>query len=178
MKLSKVSLWWRAIILGFSMTLFVVPAYAVHELGVFELDGDAADNVNIDGDDWQNIYDKTDSSNATTGIIADPSPVSIFTGGRKDIQDITQWKQSTVEKGQFREDLYYRLQVLKIKMPPLRELEEDIERIATHYLEIFSANQLKFAPVTLERIHRYQWPGNIRELRNRIQRACILSAGN
>ncbi|MCJ2377074.1 sigma-54 dependent transcriptional regulator [Vibrio sp. ZSDZ34] len=86
--------------------------------------------------------------------------------------------EKAVEKGQFREDLYYRLQVLKIKMPPLRELEEDIERIATHYLEIFSANQLKFAPVTLERIHRYQWPGNIRELRNRIQRACILSAGN
>jgi hypothetical protein len=91
MNISKASLWWRALILGFSLSLCVVPAHAVHELGVFELDGDAADDAGVDGDDWQNIYDKTDSSNATTGVLADPSPLSIFTGGRKDIQDITQW---------------------------------------------------------------------------------------
>ncbi len=82
-----------------------------------------------------------------------------------------------VEEGQFREDLYYRLKVLKVNMPPLRELGEDIEAIANHYLAFFGGHELKLSPKASQRIRDYRWPGNVRELRNRVQRASILSDG-
>ncbi|GAB4372695.1 MAG: hypothetical protein Kow0042_16150 [Calditrichia bacterium] len=84
-----------------------------------------------------------------------------------------------VEAGRFREDLYYRLNVINIKMPPLRERREDIPLIASHFLKIFAEKNKKnikgFSREAMERLLTYQWPGNIRELVNTVERAVILS---
>lgn len=81
----------RALCLGLILSVFSFPTWSVDDLNTFELDGNAVDNNAVAGDDWQNVYADTDSANVTTGIIADPSPKSIFTGGRKDIQDVPEW---------------------------------------------------------------------------------------
>jgi Nif-specific regulatory protein len=84
-----------------------------------------------------------------------------------------------VEKGQFREDLYYRLNVVSIDVPPLRERREDILLLVDHFMEVFSQENAK--PVTklsreaLDLLVSYQWPGNVRELENCIERAIVLS---
>jgi hypothetical protein len=70
------------------------PAFAVDALGLFELDGNAVEpnsTGNLPGDDWETLYNGGGSPNVFTGITSDPAPTSIFTGGRKDIQDIPQW---------------------------------------------------------------------------------------
>ncbi|RMF56426.1 MAG: GAF domain-containing protein [Calditrichaeota bacterium] len=89
------------------------------------------------------------------------------------------WKE--VEAGNFREDLYYRLNVINIKMPPLRERVEDIPLLADHFLKKFSIQnkkQLKgFTKEAMEELKKYPWPGNIRELENTIERAVILARG-
>ena len=75
----------------FSVLLLVVtPAIAVDELGLFELDGNATDSGGS-GDDWETLYNGGGSADTFTGVTPDPSPVSIFTGGRKDIQEINKW---------------------------------------------------------------------------------------
>ncbi len=71
---------------------FALPAAAVHDVGLFELDANILDDPAVDGDDWSNIFANTDSSFTDTGIVADPAPQSIFTGGgSKDHEDVTEW---------------------------------------------------------------------------------------
>jgi two-component system response regulator AtoC len=85
-----------------------------------------------------------------------------------------------VHQGKLREDLYYRLNVFQILLPPLRERLEDIELLAPHFLHQISAAEgtpKHFAPAAIERLKQYHWPGNVRELRNVVQRASIMSDG-
>lgn len=80
----------------------------------------------------------------------------------------------------FREDLYYRLKVIEIVLPPLRERREDIEELSNHFLKKFSSdnNQQSFSEEALFILERYDWPGNVRELENVVQRCVILSKEN
>ncbi|MBL0715849.1 MAG: sigma 54-interacting transcriptional regulator [Desulfosarcina sp.] len=84
-----------------------------------------------------------------------------------------------VKKGRFREDLYYRIQVFPIILPPLRERKEDIPALAAYFLEKcarkFKTPVGRFTPTTLEMLARFNWPGNIRELQNEIERAVCLA---
>ena len=81
--------------------------------------------------------------------------------------------------GRFREDLYYRLNVVTLNMPPLRERREDIPLLAQYFLRIFSEKNRKqikgFTPQAMDRLLRYDWPGNVRELMNGVERAVVLS---
>ena len=84
-----------------------------------------------------------------------------------------------VEEGAFREDLYYRLNVLSIHVPPLRQRPEDIAPIATHFLSRFGQELGRgytgFSEVAMEQLRSYPWPGNVRELKNAVERAAILA---
>jgi DNA-binding NtrC family response regulator len=84
-----------------------------------------------------------------------------------------------VAKGKFREDLYYRINVVKIETPPLQEHPEDIPQIANHFLRTYSQMYQKkverFEPDALAMLRSYAWPGNVRELENVIQRAIVLT---
>jgi NtrC-family two-component system response regulator AlgB len=86
-----------------------------------------------------------------------------------------------VATGTFREDLYYRLNVISLRMPSLRDRTVDLEKLAQTQLQFLSAHSGKaarrFSPEALDAMHNYTWPGNLRELRNVIERAVILSAG-
>jgi DNA-binding NtrC family response regulator len=85
-----------------------------------------------------------------------------------------------VEAGKLREDLFYRLNVFPLQLPPLRERLEDVELLAQHFLDEIgrAENEPKrFAPQALEQLRRYDWPGNVRELRNAVQRAYIMAEG-
>jgi NtrC-family two-component system response regulator AlgB len=87
-----------------------------------------------------------------------------------------------VSEGAFREDLYYRLNVIAVKMPSLRERPEDLLRFAQHYLKHFAQScgrpSMAFTPDAEAAIQHYPWPGNLRELRNAIERAVILAGGD
>jgi DNA-binding NtrC family response regulator len=81
-----------------------------------------------------------------------------------------------VKKGKFREDLYYRLNVVKIDLPPLRDRPEDIPLLATHFANKHARPGEKapvFAPEAMEKLLNHSWPGNIRELENAVERACV-----
>jgi formate hydrogenlyase transcriptional activator len=84
-----------------------------------------------------------------------------------------------VKQGTFREDLYYRLKVFPIQVPALRERTEDIPRLVRHFTALYAQRMNKridvIPPETMDALVRYQWPGNIRELQNFIERAVILS---
>ncbi|HPL64330.1 MAG TPA: sigma-54 dependent transcriptional regulator [Syntrophales bacterium] len=84
-----------------------------------------------------------------------------------------------VGKGRFREDLFYRLNVVSITMPPLRDRREDIPLLAQHFLDVFAKKNRKdvkgFGAKAMDRLLRYAWPGNIRELMNTVERAVVLS---
>ena len=84
-----------------------------------------------------------------------------------------------VEERQFRSDLYYRLNVLNVVLPPLRERPGDIELLANHYLRELagSARPPSLSPSALERLRSYHWPGNVRELINTLMRAAVLANG-
>jgi two-component system, NtrC family, response regulator AtoC len=86
-----------------------------------------------------------------------------------------------VANGQFREDLYYRLNVVSIDMPPLRERKDDIQQLAMFFLRRFSGELKKrldgLSPDAHKLLMRYNWPGNIRELENAIERAVLLTEG-
>jgi transcriptional regulator with GAF, ATPase, and Fis domain len=79
-----------------------------------------------------------------------------------------------VRQGQFREDLYYRINVFSIVLPPLRDRKEDIPYLVDYFLEK-NPKQVQIAPETLQVITGYSWPGNIRELQNTIERAAVLT---
>ena len=84
-----------------------------------------------------------------------------------------------VKDKRFREDLYYRLNVITVRVPPLRERHEDIRLLAQHYLRVYAAKNGRklegFSNEALERLESYKWPGNIRELENLIERTVLLA---
>jgi len=84
-----------------------------------------------------------------------------------------------IARGSFREDLYYRLNVVTIHLPPLRERREDIPLLAHHFLKKFAAENQKevsgFSPEVTDFLLKYPWPGNVRELENTVERAVILA---
>ena len=86
-----------------------------------------------------------------------------------------------VDEGDFREDLFYRLYVVVITLPPLRERQDDILLLLNHYLAVFNEENNKqiegFTPAAYERLSAYTWPGNIRELRNLVERMVVLARG-
>jgi two-component system, NtrC family, response regulator AtoC len=86
-----------------------------------------------------------------------------------------------IKAGKFREDLYYRLNVFPINIPPLRERRDDIPLLAAYYLErynlTFSRNFQTITPEAMQLLEAYNWPGNIRELKNVIERICIMHNG-
>ena len=86
--------------------------------------------------------------------------------------------QRMVKEGTFREDLYYRLKVINLTVPPLRERKEDIPVLAEHFLNKFakeSGQKKSMDKSTLERLINHDWPGNVRELENEIERLCVLA---
>jgi two-component system, NtrC family, response regulator AlgB len=88
--------------------------------------------------------------------------------------------ESEVRAGRFREDLFYRLNVVTLTLPALRERPEDILLLAQHYLSIFGRKQrrhpLRFSPTAEDALLTHEWPGNLRELRNAVERAVILAS--
>jgi DNA-binding NtrC family response regulator len=89
--------------------------------------------------------------------------------------------EEMVQKGTFREDLYYRLNVMHMHLPPLRERREDIPLLAQHFLHIsaaqFGKKATRFSQAAVRILEEYDWPGNVRELENATQRAVVLSDG-
>jgi DNA-binding NtrC family response regulator len=86
--------------------------------------------------------------------------------------------RSEVAKKSFREDLYYRLAVIRVSVPPLRERGSDIPLLVNHFVQQFSSDRsLQVTKDDMARVQRHSWPGNVRELRNTIERACLLSRG-
>jgi DNA-binding NtrC family response regulator len=104
---------------------------------------------------------------STTSIQID---VQVLAASNKNLLEL-------IEKGQFREDLYYRLKVINIEIPPLREHPEDIPGLAGHFIKTnnpkMGLNIENMTPAALDLLKKYSWPGNIRELRNVIERAMI-----
>jgi len=83
--------------------------------------------------------------------------------------------QTAVEKKEFRDDLYYRLNVINISLPPLRERENDIISLARHYLSLYSDGKKQFDSSAINFLKNYNWPGNIRELENLLKRISVLT---
>jgi two-component system response regulator HydG len=107
-------------------------------------------------------------------------------GGEKTIQVDVRLMAATnknlpelISKGTFREDLYYRLNVVGLEIPPLKKRREDIPLLAQHFLEVFAARNSKqikgYTPQAMDHLIRYDWPGNVRELMNAVERAVVLS---
>jgi len=90
--------------------------------------------------------------------------------------------EEAVREKRFREDLFFRLNVFQLEIPPLRERPEDIDRLAAEMLAFFAGNNHKhmvgFSEAALRALHAYSWPGNLRELRNAVERGVILAAGD
>lgn len=85
-----------------------------------------------------------------------------------------------VKEGRFREDLYYRLNVINIKLPPLRERQDDIPLLVHHFLTQFNkenGRNLTLSPKAMELLQGYNWPGNVRQLRTMMESICILTSG-
>jgi len=90
--------------------------------------------------------------------------------------------EDEVKRGRFREDLFYRLNVVPLKLPPLRSHRDDIPALVSYYMGVFNRefkkNVRAVSPEAMRLLDRYQWPGNVRELRNAIERAMLLAAGD
>ncbi|HZU98849.1 MAG TPA: sigma-54 dependent transcriptional regulator, partial [Planctomycetota bacterium] len=89
--------------------------------------------------------------------------------------------EALVREGRFREDLLFRLNVIDVRVPPLRERPEDIEPLASSFLAFFSRGRvrpLRFGEGFVERLRAHPWPGNVRELKNAIERVAILASGD
>jgi DNA-binding NtrC family response regulator len=100
--------------------------------------------------------------------------VRVVAATNRDLED-------DVRTGRFRTDLFYRLNVVPLRMPALRERREDIPALATHFLGVYASRLGKplrgFAPATMRRLVAYGWPGNVRELQNVVERLCVLATG-
>jgi formate hydrogenlyase transcriptional activator len=87
-----------------------------------------------------------------------------------------------IAAGNFREDLFFRLNVIRMHIPPLRERNEDVPLLFEHYLDFYCdqhrVTRPQIAPATIEALMAYRWPGNIRELRNVVERAMIIATGS
>jgi transcriptional regulator with GAF, ATPase, and Fis domain len=83
-----------------------------------------------------------------------------------------------VNKGRFREDLFFRLSVVTVTVPPLRERKGDIELLIQHFLELLGSKQgdRLFTPEVIHELSQHDWPGNVRELRNYVERAVVLES--
>jgi DNA-binding NtrC family response regulator len=103
-----------------------------------------------------------------------PIDVRVISATNRDLQ-------AAVNAGKFRADLFYRLRVVQMDLPPLRERRDDIPLLAEHFLKSYAAKyQLKctaLSPAALKRLLAYDWPGNVRELRNAIERSVVLADG-
>jgi two-component system response regulator HydG len=101
-----------------------------------------------------------------------PVDVRVIAATNKDLDDLK-------NEGAFREDLYYRLNVVRLEIPPLRERREDIPLLARHFLDMFISKNNKeikgLTPGAMDRLIRYNWPGNVRELMNAVERAVVLA---
>jgi two-component system nitrogen regulation response regulator NtrX len=90
--------------------------------------------------------------------------------------------EAEIEKGNFREDLYFRLSVIPIRVPPLRDRREDIPALVRHFVDIFSRESnrrpMRFTPAALEFMQKARWKGNVRELRNTVERLLIMTPGD
>lgn len=90
--------------------------------------------------------------------------------------------EEEVAAGRFREDLYYRLNVIQLSLPPLKDRAEDIPLLATHFLQIFSTKNKRslqtFSTEAVEALTNHRWPGNVRELQNAVERAVVLARGD
>src|SRR5690606_32491804 len=85
-----------------------------------------------------------------------------------------------VEEGRFREDLYYRLNVIKIVLPPVRERPEDVPLLVHHFLQEFNkehGRQLTISLKAMQALQAYAWPGNVRQMRTMMESICILTTG-
>jgi two-component system response regulator PilR (NtrC family) len=94
--------------------------------------------------------------------------VRVISATNKDLSD-------AIAAGGFREDLFYRLKVVPLNMPPLRERQEDIPLLLDHFLNAFSAGKKKFSPEALRLLMKYSWRGNVRELENLVERVVLLA---
>lgn len=111
--------------------------------------------------------------------VGSPHPIQIeirvITATNRDLSEM-------VRQGTFRDDLFYRLNVAHIQVPPLRQRADDVEPLAQHFVEIFNQRLGRtiagVSPQVLAIFHRYPWPGNIRELANVIERAMVVARGN
>ena len=101
--------------------------------------------------------------------------VRVVVATNKDLEDL-------VSQGLFREDLFYRIHVIPILLPPLRERKEDIPLLAEHFLKKFNSKMKKsvdgLTPMAMQRLMRYDWPGNVRELENTVEYAVAMSLDN
>jgi two-component system nitrogen regulation response regulator NtrX len=90
--------------------------------------------------------------------------------------------EAEIEKGNFREDLYFRLSVIPIRVPPLRDRREDIPALVRHFVDMFSRESnrrpMRFTPAALELMQKARWKGNVRELRNTVERLLIMTPGD
>jgi DNA-binding NtrC family response regulator len=89
--------------------------------------------------------------------------------------------QELVKAGSFRPDLFYRLNVVAIELPPLRDRREDIPLLLNHFVERFATSMSKLAPTVsaaaMDLLLNYDWPGNVRELENAVERAMVIGQG-
>jgi two-component system, NtrC family, response regulator AtoC len=109
------------------------------------------------------------------GTVTEAIDVRVIAATSKDLP-------AEMSAGQFREDLFYRLNVMPIEMPPLRQRSEDIPLLTIHFLEKFNASLgtsvRGVSPAAMAALLRYDWPGNVRQLENMIERAMVLSEGD
>jgi len=103
-----------------------------------------------------------------------PVDVRIVAATNRDLEE-------EIRRGGFRSDLYYRLNVITLHLPPLRDRLEDVPLLAAHFLDRFSSahkrEPMRLAPEALEVMQAYDWPGNVRELENALERAAVLTPG-
>jgi two-component system, NtrC family, nitrogen regulation response regulator NtrX len=101
--------------------------------------------------------------------------VRVVSATNKDLEE-------EIETGRFREDLFYRLNVVPIRLPPLRERREDIPMLVQHFVDRLVTSEglpaRSFSPMAVRRLQDFGWPGNVRELRNTVERLLILAAGD
>jgi transcriptional regulator with PAS, ATPase and Fis domain len=110
--------------------------------------------------------------------LGDPKPVDV---SARVLAASNRDPKKAVEDGSLREDLYFRLNVVAICLPPLRERKEDIAILASHFLKRFSERYgkptMSMSPEAMKLLYSYEWPGNVRELENVIEKAVVLAEG-